>query len=647
MSAGPAAPMSSIAPDILSPDTVVGGRFRVETPVHHSALVTVVRAKDDKTNRPIALNLLTPQLVGNNDELNVVREEIKLAAKLKHRSMLGTYGVGTHGGKVHFVACEWVDGVTLDQLVQQRKAADHIISVRGAYNLLAHICKALASAHETTVHGAVRPGIVWVADNGKVKVGDFGLGLAMVKLGKWALLDRREQSFLAPEVHNGGEVDARTDVFGVGALLYVLLTGRSPDQEFVAPSRAHPDATEAVDQILLRCLASDPSQRYASPAEVIDALMPLVSDTQPASDADIGLDIEIDVDVAASVHPAAPAAMVQVQVPRSGKLPQPLSPAPAQAKPRPSPAPVMQAPVPVQTAPEPEARRSELDLHSLVAEIAKDDAPRWIANKEGLDYGPFSGRELVALIVKGEVLEQHSLVNLDTGERRTVREYPEFAEFVQQYKIRKAESDHQEALVKSDKVEKRANVAKFTFLAAGIGVLLLAGAAYLITRNKAAQEAANADANLAALYESGQVKITGTAGILKHTGGGGGRKRAAGGGGPGGGLSYEDAMNQAVDLGDAKSGGGERQLTSGDVAGVMNQRLNSLFGCVSEEIRRGGKLGNVKIDIAIAGSGSVLGTSVNAGSGAFQGCIAGKVRNIRFPSFPAPRMGARYSFNVD
>jgi hypothetical protein len=106
-------------------------------------------------------------------------------------------------------------------------------------------------------------------------------------------------------------------------------------------------------------------------------------------------------------------------------------------------------------------------------------------------------------------------------------------------------------------------------------------------------------------------------------------------------------MNQAVDLGDAKSGGGERQLTSGDVAGVMNTRLNSLFGCVSEELRRGGKLSSVKIDLAIAGSGSVLGASVSAGSNEFQGCIAGKVRNIHFPAFPAPRMGARYSFNVD
>jgi hypothetical protein len=106
-------------------------------------------------------------------------------------------------------------------------------------------------------------------------------------------------------------------------------------------------------------------------------------------------------------------------------------------------------------------------------------------------------------------------------------------------------------------------------------------------------------------------------------------------------------MNQAMELGDATKGGGERHLTSGDVAGVMNRELNRMFGCVGEELRRGGKLGNVGIDIAILGSGKVAGASVHAGSAGFQRCIAAKVQSVHFPSFPAPRMGARYSFSVD
>jgi hypothetical protein len=79
----------------------------------------------------------------------------------------------------------------------------------------------------------------------------------------------------------------------------------------------------------------------------------------------------------------------------------------------------------------------------------------------------------------------------------------------------------------------------------------------------------------------------------------------------------------------------------------MNRKLDSLFGCVGQELRGGGHVGTVRIDLAIAGSGKVMGASVSGGSGGFQNCIAAKVRAISFPSFPAPRMGARYSFNVD
>ena len=79
----------------------------------------------------------------------------------------------------------------------------------------------------------------------------------------------------------------------------------------------------------------------------------------------------------------------------------------------------------------------------------------------------------------------------------------------------------------------------------------------------------------------------------------------------------------------------------------MNRHINSFFGCVSQELRSGGSLGQVQIDLAIAGSGQVLGASTRQGSAQFKSCIAGRVQRIRFPSFPAPRMGARFSFSVD
>jgi len=393
----------------------------------------------------------------------------------------------------------------------------------------------------------------------------------------------------------------------------------------------------------MKCLETNPNDRYETPSEVAQALLPLVADTLEPEENEFGVNIELDVDIAISLAPPAgsePAPAV--------KIPRPLVPDPlgvaavAAADKATAGKPEGAAKAPMR----PQARQSEVDLGNVLKKITDKDAHRWMVVKDKLDHGPFSGRELVQLIVDGEVLADHGLLNMDTGERKKVREFEEFIEFLEQHKIRVSEEEHQQALERTTKAETRSTLTKVLIVAAAVGVLATVGTGYLITR-QALNKERSAQADLAAMFETGQVKITGTAGILKYRKGRRGKRSSGGRAAPGGFLSYEQAMNQPVDLGDVSGGGGERQLTSGDVAGVMNRRLNSLFGCVSKELRRGGRLGNVKIDLAIAGSGKVQGVSVNTGSSAFKGCIAGKVKHIRFPSFPAPRMGARYSFNID
>jgi hypothetical protein len=297
------------------------------------------------------------------------------------------------------------------------------------------------------------------------------------------------------------------------------------------------------------------------------------------------------------------------------------------------------------------AEHTQPDLTTVLAAITRNDAPRWMLVKGNLDHGPFSARELVDLILKGDALESHVVSNLDTDERKPLSEWQQFGEFVAQYKLHKADHDHEVARKRSDTVESRANVAKFTILAGVLGVIVLGAGGYLASRQFAKNKAAK-EVDLAAMYEGGQVKITGTAGILTHTRRSGGPSRAGGsaprGNGSGSNFSsYEDAMNQVVDLGGAKQAGGEKQLSTREIEGVMNGRLNSLFGCVAQELHGGSRLGTVRIDMAIAGSGAVQGVSVTPGTPAFQNCLADKIKRVQFPSFPAPRMGARYSFAVN
>jgi hypothetical protein len=638
----------------LGPGTVVGGRFEIERAVADDALGTVLAARDQKTGRAIAVRLLAPGLIATPEALEVLRAEVKTAASIAHKSLVATYGMGSDG-PTRFVAAEWVDGQTLAEVVRAKKASDEPMSLRGAYNVLAHVCKALDAAQQAgTAHGALRPSVVWVTKAGRVKVSSLGLDRALLKTAGPAALGAEEQAFLAPEVKAGVEPDPRSDVFGLGGLLYTMLTGRSAADEFVPPSLAHPEAGPEVDEVLLRCLAPDPSQRFGSPEEVRAALVALTVGTAPAHDQeDFGADVDVDVDIGSMPPPA----------PEGSAKPAPAKPPPPTGAPKPPPPkPAAKAPAPkAQPTPQVGARvrvdepfapalpaapvlSAEVDLGQLLSKITENDAPRWMVVKDGLDHGPFSGRELVQLILKGDVLADHGLLNMDTGERRKVKEAPEFVEFTEQYKIKKAEADHKVALVQSEKREKLSFVTKGIILAAVVGVVGIGVGAFFLTRGTETEEE-RADAQLGDLYERGQIEITGTAGILpdpepsERTGT---RRRSSGGGGRGG-LSYEDAMNQVVQIGNAAESGGQSRLSPGQVAGVMNNNINRLFTCVRQEPN----VGTVRIDLAIAGSGQVLGASVRNGSPSFQSCIARQVQGIRFPTFGAPRMGASYTFSTN
>ncbi len=664
----------------------VGGRFVVERLAKRDALGEILLARDDKTNKPIAIRVLDPQLASDAQLVQVVRDEVKAAARAKHRALAGTYGVGTHGGSL-FIAGEWAQGAPLSELAAARSGRP--MSLRGAYNVIAHVCKAIGELHPATLHGAIRPNVVMITKSGRVKITELGLDLALLRTGRSAILPAEDQAFLAPEIRAGAAFDHRADIFGIGGLLYVLLTGRSPADAFVAPSQVHPDATPDLDAVLLRCLAGHPAQRFGSTQEIVQALLPLAADAPEAPASELGVEVEVDVDIAMSIAPPAPA-QPSAQA-RGQAFPQPartiieftqapshehemegidvrmsIEPAPMpMAPPRPGVDPrrdsatnamrmtPLGAPAPLPEPSRPTPAQAGVDFGDLMAKLTENDAPRWMINKGGLDHGPFAARELVKLLVEGEFTEQHILFNMDTGERKPLTEWAELQPFIEQYKLRKDEADHAKALAKSTTIERRGNVAKAMIFAASLGAVLLVGGGYLMSRQAAKKRDASSNVDLAEMFESGSVKIKGTAGILQHVGRTGGGKRSGGGSSSssgtssGGGLSYEDAMNQAMEMGDATKGGGERQLTISDVQGVMDKRLNSLFSCVSDELRRGGKLQSVRIDLAILGSGQVVGASVSAGSPGFKGCIGGKVRAIKFPDFPAPRMGARYSFDVN
>lgn len=621
----------SMQPQVSKVPHVLAGRFEVRGRITADGFGEVFAAIDRKTGKPVSLRPVPPALEP------LLRQALKSAERLNHSNVVPCYGVlASESGPL--LVQGPLGGQHLAAYVAARRQSGEPVSLRGAYNVVAHVCNALTAVHQSGPHGALRPACVWIQEDGRVQLADVVFARAVLSRGGTGGLPDHEAAYLAPELKAGGVPTPASDVFGVGALLYVLLTGRSPMDEFAAPSQVHPEASGAIDQELFRALAPDPNARHPSAEAFRAALLALIGDAAPETSADFGMDIEVEVNLASLAPSRGKAAAAQIQVPKAPRVPNMLGEAPEIGSRVSIHENFRVSIVDAEEAEAARERRSlgEVDLKDALAKITEDDAPRWMVVKNGMDHGPFSGRQLVNMIVQGEALRDHELLNTDTGRRGQVGEFPEFQDFLAQYELVRAEKERAQALASAETKDKRSTVFKAGMGVAALAVVLAGGGIYALSRGDAENEGRD-DAALD-MYKRGELEISGSAGILPRPKPG--ARRSGGGGGGHGGLSYEDAMMQAVDIGSA-SGGSEQTLTAQTVAGVVNKNLNQIYNaCVR------GSVGKVKVDIAIAGSGQVLGVTVNAGDAAFQRCVADQVRRIRFPSFPAPRMGARYSFDT-
>jgi serine/threonine protein kinase len=591
---------------------VVGGRFEVIDRIDEDPQAVVWSAKDQHTKRAILVRVMRPELVPSSAAPDF-REACRNAATLSHRNIARVFGVGRTPKGEHFVAGEWIDGTRLSDFIQERDRDGDPISLRGIYNVVAHLCGALSYAHEQGPHGTLRPSIVWVTRGGRVKVRDFGVGQVLLSSAGPSAFKEEDHACLAPEVKRGDPATPRSDVFGIGAILYELLTTRSPGSDFVAPSHVRDDIPAEMDGILFQCLAPDPKDRFDSPEAVRDALLPFVTEANslpPPAETGVGVDIDL-----ASVLPPA-----DLDIPMFSLVPD------------------------ATLAPPPPPRRG---LMSLIGALSKDTKQRWMVARDKMDHGPFNARELIERLNVGGFSGEDPTFNIDTGERKPLREWPEFREFILQREHQDTTTAEQAARVNAHRSEKRSSAMKWLIAASVIGMVVISVGGFLLSRSSDRREAVSTA--LDDLFKLGKI-TTGEAGLLPDQPV---RRRKRGSSAApvtrnGAFASYNDAMSQAIEIGDASQGGGEGRLTGTQVASVMNRNLNRFYNkCVLPEVKSGGKPGAVKVDLAIAGNGSVMGATVHSGSAGFQGCMGQQIKSVRFPTFGAPRMGARYSFTVN
>jgi eukaryotic-like serine/threonine-protein kinase len=251
---------------------MVAGRYALERPLGHGAMAVVDLARDVELDRPVALKRLAENLA-RDDELRArFLREARLAARLAHPNVVHVYDVGEDDGRP-FMAMEYVDGETLAEHVARRGP----LPPDEAAELGIQICRGLAAVHAAgLVHRDVKPQNLLLRRDGVLKLGDFGIafGVEGTRLTMAGTV-LGTAAYLAPEQARGDEVTASADVYGVGAVLYELLTGRPPRApsslaELAAATTIQPPAgaPPALAAVVMRCLDPEPNRRPASAADV-------------------------------------------------------------------------------------------------------------------------------------------------------------------------------------------------------------------------------------------------------------------------------------------------------------------------------------------------------------------------------------------
>jgi len=267
----------------LFPGTMLGGRYEIRLKIGEGGMGVVYKAEDRELGRTVALKVIHPELAAKPEILQRFKQEIVLASKVTDRNIIRIYDLGEAEG-IKFITMEFVEGEDLRHLLQRQGKLP-----RGeAVDLMEQVASGLRAAHRMgIIHRDLKPGNIMRAIDGRVLVMDFGLarsvqGDGMTRTG--AMLGTME--YMSPEQAQAKDLDARSDIFTIGLILYEMLTGIMPyhadsaiasllkrtQQRAIPISDIDKKIPGALSNIVSKCLERDPKLRYQSADELLSDL---------------------------------------------------------------------------------------------------------------------------------------------------------------------------------------------------------------------------------------------------------------------------------------------------------------------------------------------------------------------------------------
>jgi serine/threonine-protein kinase len=264
---------------------LLGGRYQLGEVLGYGGMAEVHRGRDQRLGRDVAVKVLRADLARDPGFQMRFRREAQNAAALNHPAIVAVYDTGEEADgatPLPYIVMEYVGGRTLKEVLTEERR----LMPERALEITADICAALDFSHRNgIVHRDIKPGNVMLTPTGTVKVMDFGIARAVTS-GTSTMTQTSAvigtAQYLSPEQARGESVDARSDVYSTGCLLYELLTGQPPftgdspvavayqhvREDPIPPSQLNPEVTPTIDAIVLKAMAKNPANRYQSAGDM-------------------------------------------------------------------------------------------------------------------------------------------------------------------------------------------------------------------------------------------------------------------------------------------------------------------------------------------------------------------------------------------
>ncbi|MFK4835047.1 Stk1 family PASTA domain-containing Ser/Thr kinase [Microbacterium sp. ZW T2_14] len=293
---------------------LVDGRYRVRARIARGGMATVYVATDLRLERRIALKVMHGHLSDDTVFQSRFIQEARAAARLADPNVVNVFDQGQDGDMAYLVM-EYLPGITLRELLREQRR----LTVPQAISILDAVLSGLAAAHKAgIVHRDVKPENVLLAEDGRIKIGDFGLARATTANTASGAQLLGTIAYLAPELVTRGTADARSDIYAIGIMLYEMLTGEQPykgeqpmqiafqhaTDSVPRPSVKNPGVPEQLDELVLWATEKSPDERPIDAREMLQRLR----------------DIERELGISPTVTRTGPIGVVRNEVTPTGEL---------------------------------------------------------------------------------------------------------------------------------------------------------------------------------------------------------------------------------------------------------------------------------------------------------------------------------------